>query len=598
MKELIFYFKKLHASAGIWLYINLIGMILISSLEGIGIYLLVPMLSIMGSFNVDLGSIPYVDRVMSALHRIDPGVQLPLLLGIYAVIIIGQALLQRLQQMQSSRINQTFIRLLRLDIYQQLLASSWHFFVRKRKSDFYHILTNELARVAVGTVQAMTFLTSIVFTVIQIGLALVLSAKLTLLVLACGIGFVLFSRRFVRSAKRLGARMTDLSQGYFAAVNDSFNGIKDIKSNRMEATQLQWFRRLNRQMEDNANQFVRNQSMSQFFYKVASALLIVLFVFVSFEVMHVKTEQLVMIVLIFTRLWPRFTSLQNSIEQMVAAIPAFRSLNDLHRECEAVKEMDIEAQASQTERFEIRHSLVCQNVSFRFDRQSPVYALQDIELTIPANRTTAIVGKSGAGKSTLIDVLIGLFEPERGAVLIDGVPLSRDKLTSFRNSISYVSQDPFLFNASIRDNLTMVAPNAGESELWQALTFAAARDFVEKLPQGLDTVLGDRGIRLSGGERQRIVLARAMLRKPSILVLDEATSALDNENEAIIQKALDRLKGSLTIVVIAHRLSTIRNADQVVVVEQGQIIQQGEYVQLSKESKGMFSRLLAYQAEA
>lgn len=175
---------------------------------------------------------------------------------------------------------------------------------------------------------------------------------------------------------------------------------------------------------------------------------------------------------------------------------------------------------------------------------------------------TAIVGKSGAGKSTLIDLLMGLLQPEKGQVLLDGIPLNGDNVNAWRRALSYVPQEPFLFNVSIRENLLLVEPRANEKQLWEALEFAAAAEFVKKLPQGLDTHIGDRGVRLSGGERQRLVLARAILRKPEILILDEATSALDTENEAKIQEALEQLKGTTTIIVIAHRLSTIRNADQ------------------------------------
>lgn len=146
--------------------------------------------------------------------------------------------------------------------------------------------------------------------------------------------------------------------------------------------------------------------------------------------------------------------------------------------------------------------------------------------------------------------------------------------------------------------MKLVDPNADDAELWKSLEFSASDEFVRKLPQGLDTVIGDRGIRLSGGERQRIVLARAILKRPSILVLDEATSALDSENERMIQEALELLKGSMTIVVIAHRLSTIRNADHVIVMDHGEVIQQGGYQQLSQESKGTFRQLLNYQTGA
>ncbi|PGZ80266.1 hypothetical protein COE55_09680 [Priestia megaterium] len=184
---------------------------------------------------------------------------------------------------------------------------------------------------------------------------------------------------------------------------------------------------------------------------------------------------------------------------------------------------------------------------------------------------TAIIGPSGAGKSTLIDLLMGLLQPEKGQIIIDGVPLTNDNLLSFRRSISYVPQDPFLFNGSIRDNLKMVVPDATEEEIWEALEFSSAAEFVKKLPQGLETLVGDRGSRLSGGERQRLVLARAILKKSSILVLDEATSALDNENEEKIQEALERIKKKMTILIVAHHVGRIRSTNQIVVLVDGSL---------------------------
>jgi ABC-type multidrug transport system fused ATPase/permease subunit len=192
---------------------------------------------------------------------------------------------------------------------------------------------------------------------------------------------------------------------------------------------------------------------------------------------------------------------------------------------------------------------------------------------------------------------MGLNKPEKGQVFLDGKLLTDDKLLSLRKVISYVPQDPFLFNGSIRENLLLVEPNSSDKQIWEALEFSSAAEFVKALPFGLETVIGDRGVKISGGERQRLVLARAILRNPSILILDEATSALDTENEVKIQEAIERLKGKMTIIVIAHRLSTIRNADQVVVFEDGEIIQQGEYVQLSMEKKGMFRNLILRQME-
>ena len=272
-------------------------------------------------------------------------------------------------------------------------------------------------------------------------------------------------------------------------------------------------------------------------------------------------------------------------------------LVDIQNECLMEKEIYDEQSIGSTPPYSITKEIICQDVFFRYDKSKDQYAIEGINIKIPVNQMTAIVGPSGAGKSTLIDLLMGLNQPEKGKVLIDGLPLTKDSLLPLRRSISYVPQDPFLFNATLRENLLMIEPNATEEQIWEALEFSSAAEFVNKLPQGLDTIIGDRGIRLSGGERQRIVLARAILRKPSILVLDEATSALDTENERKIQEAIEQLKGKMTVIVIAHRLSTIRNADQVIVLDKGKIIQRGEFNQLANEETGMFSHLLQNQSQ-
>ncbi|MFC5652873.1 ABC transporter ATP-binding protein [Paenibacillus solisilvae] len=598
MKQIWFYIKRLQAFAGKWFYINLLGMIVIGFLEGIGIYLIIPMLSLIGIFNLNMGSVPLISWMLEALNGLPTKLNLPVILAIYTVLLVGQALLQRNQTIMNVKIQQGFIRYLRTDTYQSLLQANWMFFLKKRKTDFNHVLTSELARVSQGTSLTLKLATSLIFTVVQIIFAFWISVELTAVVLLSGLILAVVSRKFIRNAKRLGDRTTELSQSYFIGITDHFNGIKDIKSNRLEQSHLTWFRNLCSQMEQNLNRFTRLQSNTQFFYRTASALLVVMFVYLSFEVLHVQAGQLMLIVIIFSRLWPRFTDIQSSAEQIVSTISAFKSLIELQQDCEEFKEqysLDIQ---SNVQPIHMKQGLECRNLYFRYDSKHSSYALQHINVHIPINSMTAIVGKSGAGKSTLIDILMGLVQPEQGEVLVDGAKLEGDKILSLRQSVSYVAQDPFLFNSSIRENLMLVEPGASEEQLWEALKFSASDEFVRNLPMGLDTILGDRGIRISGGERQRIVLARAILRKPSILVLDEATSALDTENEMKIQLTLDRLKHNMTIIVIAHRLSTIRNADQVVVLEKGEIIQKGGYQQLSRESKGTFSQLLSYQAEA
>ncbi len=221
-----------------------------------------------------------------------------------------------------------------------------------------------------------------------------------------------------------------------------------------------------------------------------------------------------------------------------------------------------------------------ENVSFTYSGgQSPV--VRGVDITIPAGRTVAIVGPSGAGKSTIADLLMGLMAPESGSIVVDGTPLDAARALAWREQVGYVAQDAFLFHDTVRANLLWARPEASEADLSEALRIAAADEFVARLPQGLETVVGDRGAALSQGERQRIAIARAILRRPRLLVLDEATNSLDSENEARILAALGRMRGALTTVLIAHRLSTIRWADLIYVVEDGRIVESGDWVSLS-----------------
>jgi ATP-binding cassette, subfamily C, bacterial len=259
-------------------------------------------------------------------------------------------------------------------------------------------------------------------------------------------------------------------------------------------------------------------------------------------------------------------------------------------QCEAAAESG----AERSEEVELRDSIRLEGVSFSYDGEGTIAAIRDLDLAIRVGETTAIVGPSGAGKSTIADLIMGLVAPTRGRVLIGDAPLGPELLRSWRSQIGYVAQETFLFNDTVRANLLWARPDAGDEEIWQALELAAG-EFVFELPQGLETVLGDRGVRLSGGERQRIALARALLREPSLLILDEATSALDSENERRIQSAVEGLQGRMTILIITHRLSTIRRADVIHVVESGRLVESEDWQRLMGKEDGRFAALAEAQ---
>ena len=271
-------------------------------------------------------------------------------------------------------------------------------------------------------------------------------------------------------------------------------------------------------------------------------------------------------------LWP-LTGLAQVIDLFERAMASTKRILDLLEEPITVKD-DSTTPLAQPVKGEVRF----ESVSFHYAASH--VGVDGIDLHAPAGHTLALVGATGSGKSTLVKLLLRFYDPESGRVLVDGQPVSEVSMHSLRQAIGLVSQDVYLFEGSIRDNIAYGKPNADDAEIIDAAQTAEAWSFIETLPQGLDTPVGERGVRLSGGQRQRLSLARALLKDPPILVLDEATSAVDNETEAAIQRSLKRIAHGRTVIMIAHRLSTIVHADEIVVIEKGRVAERGTHPSL------------------
>ena len=243
----------------------------------------------------------------------------------------------------------------------------------------------------------------------------------------------------------------------------------------------------------------------------------------------------------------------------------------------------------------LRQGISFENVVLRYAPELPP-ALNNVSFSFSKQQMLALVGPSGAGKSSIADLLTGLFAPSSGQIHIDGIAIDALDMASWQQRIGVVSQDTFLFNASIADNIAFGSSDANMDQIRSASQAAQAADFIEALPQGYDTLVGERGYRLSGGQRQRISLARAILRSPDLLILDEATSALDSHSERLVQEAIERFDHYKTVLVIAHRLSTIVRADQILVIKSGRIVERGCHSQLLSNG-GLYSKLWQEQAK-
>jgi ATP-binding cassette subfamily C protein len=321
-----------------------------------------------------------------------------------------------------------------------------------------------------------------------------------------------------------------------------------------------------------------------------SALLLAITVYVAIRVAHVPSGSLLVVAVVFTKIVGQITSSQSNIQSVAQALPAFEEIEELLRSCMAAHEG-----RGARRRIGIGTGIELQDVRFSYPstRGDRAEALRGVSLELPTGSTLALAGPSGAGKTTVADLVAGLMVPSSGRVCVGGQELTRERLAGWRQAIALVPQEPFMFHDTIAANLRFARSEATDRELWEALRVANVAEFVAALPEGLETIVGDQGLRLSGGERQRLALARALLRQPDLLILDEATSSLDTENELAIRVALSELHGRTTMLLIAHRLSTVSEADRIAVLDGGQVVETGSWSELAGREAGRLQSLIA-----
>ncbi|ACV64004.1 ABC transporter related [Desulfofarcimen acetoxidans DSM 771] len=588
MDMLLLYIKDLYNLSRIRFVVNVLLMIALGMLEGIGVLMIIPLLVVSGIIPGIEATSGMTSVIRGICQNMCVTLSLPVVLLLYLSVIWVQSWLKRYQSLVNFDLQQSFGVLLSARLYRAVVYADWQLIISRTKSDITNIIISELMRVYVGLNYFLQITTTVLTTLIQVVICVLIAPVLTCFVLAGAIVLFIFFQNFVKESRKMGQNISDLNRNLLFDLTENLNGLKEIKSHGIELVQINNFIKIRDMMKQNLSEFSQIQTRTDMLYKVGSAVFISLFLFSAIEIFKLNPQEFIVISVISARLWPRLSSFQMGLQNINNTLPAFRAARELENQCLAAGERLPENEASK--KIDLYHGVQFRNVSFYYDSSSINYSLNELNLFLPAGRTIAFVGVSGAGKSTVVDLLIGLLKPKEGNILIDGKPLL-ENLLQWRNSIGYVPQDAFLFNTSIRDNMLCFCPDASENEIWNALRLASVDFFVNGLQDGLDTLVGDRGIRLSGGERQRIVLARALLRKPTVLILDEATSSLDLENEKRIQEAIDGLQGKMTIVVIAHRISTIKNVDRIFVLEQGRVIEQGNYRLLMENKESRFYSL-------
>jgi ATP-binding cassette subfamily C protein len=559
--------------------------------EGAGLLLLVPLLGLVGIDTGRTGASGILARVNGLFGALHVTPTLPVVLATYVVIMVVQSALQRRQQTLSGTMTHDVVEALRRRLYRAIASARWTFLASTRSSDYTYVLTEAVERVGTATFLIIDVAATGAIVAAYIVMAARVSLVLTAVVAVSGLVLGLIVRplvaRSVRSGQARAGAWTDL----YATVTEHLASIKLAKGYGIERRHAELFDQmagdLGRINRAAASDYARVKQV----LSIASAVLLAAIVYFAYGVLHIAAGSLLLLLFLFGRLVPRVTSLYERVQSIGLEVAPLDRVLEVEQRCLAAAEPP--SQTPQPIAFRDRVELA--HVSFAYQSEGREAALRDVSLVVRAGTTTAIVGPSGAGKSTIADVLLGLLDPQAGQVRVDEVPLGPERLQAWRDQIGYVAQDGFLFHDTIAANLRWARPDATDGELWEALQLASVAEFVGGLPQQLDTVLGDRGILVSGGERQRLSLARALLRRPALLILDEPTSSLDSENEQRIQAAVDGLHEQITILLITHRLSTIRHADLIHVVEHGSVIESGSWRELIGRRGSRFRELCLAQ---
>lgn len=565
-------------------------MVFTSLTEGISLLLLVPLLQLIG-LDVQQGSLGQIsDYIGSFFNFMGITPTLAIVLLIYVLIISLNAFLYRIQTTETSKIQYEFAANLRKQLFKRITGSEWIFFTRTRSSDFAHVLTNEIERISTGTGQFLTLVASLLVLTVYLIFALKLSGLITGLIFLVGIILLLLLKRRTQSSGSSGEKLSTVTKDMYSSVIQHLDGMKTVKSFNMEERNVQEFSNVADDVSLSYMDAIRSYADVKLLFDIGSVVILSVIVYILITMVSVSTAELLILLFLFVRMIPRFSIIQRSYQYFINMLPAFASVINLEEECKKATE-----DQKESENVEFEREIKFDNVSFHYNKENGSFSIKDLNLSIVAGKTTAIVGLSGAGKSTVCDLIMGLMKPDNGQILIDETQLKGENISSWRNQIGYVAQDTFLFNDTVRNNLLFAEEEAKEKDIWNTLKSASADEFVSKLPDGLDTLIGDRGVRLSGGEKQRLALARALLKKPALLIMDEATSNLDSKNEKNILNSIENLQGNISILMIAHRLSTIKNADIIYLMENGQIIKSGTWEELISIENGNFRLLYELQ---
>ncbi len=554
LKDLLYYQQR---KIGLSVFIT----IFLSLTKGGSFIMLLPLLHLIGvSQDVSASS-----RAYELANYIWRALAIPLTLYTcltsYVILILIYALLGYIKTLLDTRIVQEYKQSLRNTLFSSVIEAEWGYIKNTESTHIFNNLITEINNIGYATTLLVSTFSRVLILGIYTATSLYVSFKMTVIAAACFLPLMLVQRTLNRKAYKIGEDTYERHEGLFKAVLEFINSFKLAKSYNFQDRYKSEFQLITRQTVGDEYHFAKLTASTELLYEIGSAVMISLVLIWVITFSQLPAVDLVLMLYIGSKLFPNFSALVRNLQYLINTLPSHEGVAKLVEESKRHKEQT----SSNFPSIETpSQAITFSGVYFGYDTDMPIFS--DFNCEIKIGQTTAVVGVSGKGKTTLMDLILGLLKPQKGTIRIDTVDLNTINLTAWRNLTAYIPQECFLFHTTIRQNLLWAKSDASDSDLYDVLKLVAG-DFVFTLPNGLDTVVGDQGVRLSGGERQRIALARAMLRRPELLILDEATNALDPHNESIIKTALENLKGKITILIISHSLTMHEGADQVILIE-------------------------------
>jgi ATP-binding cassette subfamily C protein len=553
-----------------------IGLALASAVvDGVAITLIIPFVDLIAH------GAPVSDWVTAAANRAFAVIglhssmqKLSGLLVAFAVLIVGRAALASLSDMQTLRLDLDFRISTQMAVVRALADSSWERVVRMRHAKITHLLGSDVYRVSIAVSAFLAFIIAALGFLARFALALAVQPIVTLLCLVVvAIGFAIFAP-VLQGARRLGDVTIDTNLSLFDNTGQFLGGLKLAMSQELQQAFVSDFARLLGATRTQELTFVRQRNLNRITVTIIGAVAGVGVLLFGFDILHVSPSIMIALAFLLSRLGGPVSQMQLGSIEFVRNLPAHNHIKTLAQEM-AIPQRPSAVHAPTAGDIEFA------GVSYEHLGQegSTIAAggVMDVSLWIRRLEMLGISGPSGAGKTTLADLLVGLYAPQTGVIRVDGETVDLVSSPEWRRRLAYVSQDSFLSNESIRANLLWATPGATEAGIAEALSIVEGDLLLERLPLGIETILGERGSLVSGGERQRIALARALLRNPDLLVLDEATNALDIDSERRVLERLRRSRPHMAIVLIAHRTEALSHCDRVVVLQQGRIVHNGPF---------------------